>query len=218
MLFHGLPKSETDIVKHFFQFYRPGMTESGPRRLRDVRDLRAMAHPLRVRLYYVLSSEEAATASRLAELVQESPALVSYHLRQLGRHGFVEEAPELSTDRRERWWRLTSRGFSWSPNDFADAPEARAAAAAVKRLMLEEQFGRLRRFDEEQPAWGPDWTSAAFSTDTQLRLTAEETRLLEEELQQVLLKWAARTRGSGTDGDTRREHVQVILHGFPFRP
>ncbi len=205
------------------------MTESGPRRLRDVRDLRAMAHPLRVRLYYVLSSEEAATASRLAELVQESPALVSYHLRQLGRHGFVEEAPELSTDRRERWWRLTSRGFSWSPNDFADAPEARAAAAAVKRLMLEEQFSRLRRFDEEQPAWGTEWTSAAFSTDTQLRLTPEETRLLEAELQQILEKWAARTRrpaaGGSTDGGTDgeaagvgREHVQVILHGFPFRP
>jgi DNA-binding transcriptional ArsR family regulator len=180
-----------------------------------------MAHPLRVRLYYVLSSEEAATASRLAELVQESPALVSYHLRQLGRHGFVEEAPELSTDRRERWWRLSSRGFSWSPNDFADAPEARAAAAAVKRLMLEEQFSRLRRFDEEQPAWGAEWTSAAFSTDTQLRLTAEETRQLEAELQQILEKWAARTRGAAADGDADavgREHVQVILHGFPFRP
>jgi DNA-binding transcriptional ArsR family regulator len=192
------------------------MTEEGPRRLRDVRDLRAMAHPLRVRLYYVLSSEEAATASRLAELVQESPALVSYHLRQLARHGFVEEAPEHSSDRRERWWRPSSRGFSWSPNDFADGPEARAAAAAVKRLMLEEQFSRLRRFDEEQPAWGPEWSSAAFSTDTQLRLTAAETTLLENELQAVLTKWTARR--SGEDGDAEREHVQVILHGFPFRP
>jgi DNA-binding transcriptional ArsR family regulator len=211
------------------------------RRISDVRDLKALAHPLRVRLYYALSAERAATATRLAQLVSESPALVSYHLRQLATHGFVEEAPDLVRDQRERWWRPATRGFSWSATDFDDAPENRAVAATVKRLFIEEQVQRLLRFEDEQPSWGAEWMRAAFGSDSLLRLTAAELTQLYEELHAVVTRWVDRgraadaaerehaeapagrsRRGAGDPpaepSGERREHVMVLMHGFPFRP
>lgn len=204
-----------------------------------------MAHPLRVRLYYALQALDAATASRLAESVGESPALVSYHLRQLRDHGFVEEAPELGQDRRERWWRPSTDGFRFSLPEVADVPEARAAAVALQRTALANQLERLEGWRDEQPSWGPAWSQAAVSSDTMLQLSPAELTAMQEELQAVISSWRARTRdttGAGDqaaptptpapDGDTTdddggsdagperddREHVFLFLHAFPFRP
>jgi DNA-binding transcriptional ArsR family regulator len=197
------------------------MTSPKPRRLNDVRELKALAHPLRVRLYYALTAEEAATATRLAELVDESPALVSYHLRQLAAHGLITEAPERSPNQRERWWRPSSSGFQWSQNDFAATPERRAASTAVKRLLLENHLLRLQQFEDEQPSWGAAWTSASFSSDSLLRLTQEELGQLQQQLADVVHRWVkvGRTPAEGPPAETPdREHVMVIMHGFPFRP
>lgn len=213
-------------------------------RLDDVRELRAMAHPLRVRLYYALQALEAATASRLAESVGESPALVSYHLRQLRDHGFVEEAPDLVSDRRERWWRPSTEGFRFSLPEVGDAPEARGAALALQRAHLTNQLERLGTWHDEQPAWGPEWSKAAFSSDTLLRLSPQELDMLHEELQTVIRAYRERGRNHGA-GDASegaeapkgqaglattsaeaaekspaesREHIFLFLHAFPFRP
>jgi DNA-binding transcriptional ArsR family regulator len=208
------------------------MGSQANRWLDNVRDLRAMAHPLRVRLYYVLSAEEAATASRLAEVVGESPALVSYHLRQLREHGFVEEAPDLVTDRRERWWRPSTSGFSYSLTEAGDEPETRAAASTLQRVALQNQLEALQRFRDEQPAWGAAWSDAAFSSDSLLRLTPGEMEAMSEEIQAVLQRWRHRGREAAADerdvaqavdgrGEVAepsgREHVMVFMHGFPFR-
>ena len=67
-----------------------------PHRITEPREMRALAHPLRLRLIGLLRVEGPATATALADTVGESPALVSYHLRQLDAYNFVEEAPELA--------------------------------------------------------------------------------------------------------------------------
>lgn len=197
-----------------------------------------MAHPLRVRLYYALSALEAATASRLAESVNESPALVSYHLRQLRDHGFIEEAPDLVSDRRERWWRPSTEGFRFSLPETGDVPEARAAAVALQRTGLANQLERLESWRDEQPSWGRAWTEAAVASDTMMRLTPDELTALSEELHAVLRTYRERTGdrspgatsdrdpapaaaeapGPGQDASGGREHVFLFLHAFPFRP
>src|SRR3954471_15102943 len=65
--------------------------------------LKALAHPLRVRLLETLSRYGAQTASNLAARLGESSGSTSYHLRQLARHGLVREVEGRGTAR-ERWW------------------------------------------------------------------------------------------------------------------
>src|SRR5690242_12974406 len=75
--------------------------------LDDVRAIRALAHPLRLRLLDLLRFEGPSTATKLAALVGESSGATSYHLRMLAQYGYVEEAD--ATDNRERWWRYRQR-------------------------------------------------------------------------------------------------------------
>ena len=67
-------------------------------------ELRAMAHPLRLRLIGALRKEGPATASMLARMLYESSGATSYHLRILAKYGFVEDEHERNRGR-ERWWR-----------------------------------------------------------------------------------------------------------------
>src|SRR5687768_13481881 len=96
------------------------------RRVADLATLRAVAHPLRVRLLAALRSDGPATASELGRRFGESSGSTSYHLRQLARFGFVEDDPE-QPNARDRRWRALHGFTSWRESDFADDQEGRAA-------------------------------------------------------------------------------------------
>src|SRR5690625_2587653 len=65
--------------------------------------LRALAHPLRVEIYDLLSQYGPQTSSSLAEKTGESSGSTSYHLRALAKHGLIRDIFGKGTGR-ERWW------------------------------------------------------------------------------------------------------------------
>src|SRR5256885_4213132 len=77
----------------------------------DARGLRALAHPVRVQLLVLLGRHGPSTATRLAERLDVNSGTASYHLRQLGAAGFVEEDHERG-NARERWWRRVHESIS----------------------------------------------------------------------------------------------------------
>jgi DNA-binding transcriptional ArsR family regulator len=185
------------------------------RRITDPGVLKALAHPLRLRLYELLSARGPATATRLGDHLGEAAGLLSYHLRQLAAHGYVEEAPELARDGRERWWRVVPGGISWSTADFLGEPGPRAVAATAERQMLARQLDRLQQYTDGQDDWGNDWVDAAIGTDALMRLTPDELRALGAEVQAVVSRWA--NRDLPTDG-AQRADVFAFVHAFPFHP
>jgi predicted transcriptional regulator len=77
----------------------------GPRsvkRITDPKALRALAHPIRMSLIGLLRTEGPLTATKAAELLGESSATTSFHLRQLAKYGMAEEAA--GGNGRERPW------------------------------------------------------------------------------------------------------------------
>ena len=72
--------------------------------LLDRRNVRGLAHPLRIKMLGLLREHGPATATGLARRLGESSGATSYHLRQLEQYGFIVEAEGMGT-RRERWWR-----------------------------------------------------------------------------------------------------------------
>lgn len=193
------------------------MTE--PRRLTDPDILKALSHPLRRRVYRLLSEQGPATVTTLADRVDADPGQISYHLRELAKRGFIEEAPDLARDRREHWWKAVEGAFIWSTRDFAD-PAGRAVAESVLRLEVEEHFERLRAHNAVHGSWAPEWSDAATSSSSGLRLTAEELRGMCAELNEVIHRWsevgrldpALRPEQHPADG---RERVFVFYHAFP---
>lgn len=194
------------------------MTSQENRRIDDLGTLKAIAHPLRMRLYRALFVARTATASQLAEQVDEAVSLVSYHLRKLAEHGLIEAAEAQSADGRERWWQPSSYGLSIRDEDVRGNPEMAAASDAVGRTINEQRSALHRRFMDERLTWSDEWRSAAISSEWLPRLTAPELAALGQELDALLEKYDRRARAAEAAGDTEgRENVAVHLHGFPYR-
>ncbi|RZU25415.1 transcriptional regulator [Streptomyces sp. BK239] len=194
------------------------MTSKGNRSITDLGTLKALAHPLRMQLYRGLCVARSATASQLADQVDEAVSLVSYHLRKLAEHGLIEEAETASGDGRERWWRPASQGVSIRDEDFRDAPERTAAHLAATRLFHEQRVDLYRRYLDERPAWSAEWNSAALDSESLLRLTAAELGELREELLALARKYDEKGRAAEAAGDVEgRENVALHAYGFPFR-
>ncbi|GHH02403.1 ArsR/SmtB family transcription factor [Streptomyces lanatus] len=188
------------------------------RRITDLGTLKALAHPLRMNLLRALTIARVATASQLAEQVDEAVSLVSYHLRKLAEHGLVEEAEPQSADGRERWWQPASDGVSIRDEDFRDAPEKAAAHTAASRLFAQQRTDAYRRWLDERTHWGPEWNRAATSSESSLRLTADELAELNKDMLALLRSYDERGRAADAAGDSEgRENVAVHTYTFPFR-
>jgi DNA-binding transcriptional ArsR family regulator len=179
--------------------------------LDDPHAFRALAHPLRLRLLGQLRTAGPATATTLAARFEESVPSISYHLRQLGKHGFIEEATELARDGRERWWRASHTTTSWSTVDFLDSPEGLAAEAAFAREVLRTYSEVAQRWLNERVEWDKQWVDAAAMGDEILRLTPGELQDLLSELRSVVTRFNERSPSDGA------ETVHLILQAYPFK-
>jgi DNA-binding transcriptional ArsR family regulator len=129
--------------------------------------LRALAHPLRIRILDLLPIRGPLTASKLGEIVGESSGSTSYHLRQLAKHGLVREVEGKGTAR-ERWWERTPGGFSISSAG-KDSAAGRQTAEAVNieflRLRNERVMAFTRAGQEADEETLESWLgTAAFVT------------------------------------------------------
>ena len=184
--------------------------------LTDPKALRAIAHPLRVRLYELLMAGGPATVSELAEKLGAMVGTVSYHLRQLEAYGYIEAAPELAKNRRETWWRAVPGGLRWSEVALEQAPGGREASDAARRVLLGRQIDRLRAWNERAEEWDSSWRIAAFSTDMLLTLSPDELEQFGKDVSAVVHRWVEATRDGATPEQSDRRQVFFFAHAFPF--
>jgi DNA-binding transcriptional ArsR family regulator len=181
-------------------------------RLRNIDDaqvLRAMAHPLRLRLIGSLRKEGPATASELGRRLDQSSGATSYHLRILEKYGFVEDDPARNRGR-ERWWRAVDEGMEWTPD--TDDPGEIEADRALGRQLVSEQWRWLRRWNDEMPEWDRSWRAASSISDWWFELTPDELRSLADEVLAVLKRYD--NRRAPREGT---ERTIVLFHAFPER-
>jgi DNA-binding MarR family transcriptional regulator len=168
------------------------------RNLSDPRELRALAHPLRLALLDHLMSFGDQTAARCAAAVGSTTSNCSYHLRALARAGFVERAE--SADGRERPWRATATGLSYGSNGDELSPAAAAAALALDELSLahgEELTREARRRHGGEPA---EWRAAEAYHEFSLHLTAEELAELVARIDALVRPYIGMTRRDAPAG------------------
>jgi DNA-binding transcriptional ArsR family regulator len=182
------------------------------RELTDSRTLRALTHPVRIALIEALLLGGAMTATEVGERIGESPTTCSFHLRQLAKYGFVEEAG--GGKGRSRPWRLTATGMRFS-SVHAD-PETEMAAGALVRMLRDRQFARYQTWLETNGDFPREWRDAAGSSESLIYLTAGELEELNQELLAVLLP---RFRERLTDPARRPPDavpVEVLLLAYPI--
>ncbi len=181
--------------------------ELAPRQLTEAQELRALTHPVRLALLEVLSLEGPLTATEAGERIGESPTTCSFHLRQLAKYGFVEEAG--GGGGRRRPWKLTRRGLSFSGEGDA---EQSIAAKELSNLLMQRW---LVRHDAWQAVahLEPEWLPVTGATEHTVFLTLEETTVLQAEIAGLFRRFAGRLSDpSGRPPGARPVEAVLLLH------
>ena len=187
--------------------------------LTDPTAMRALAHPLRVRLLGELRVSGPQSVGKLADLFDEAPGSVSYHMGVLARSGFVVEAPENARDSRERWWRAAQSHTRYEPSQLNSDPATRIASAAMRHTFLQALSREMGEYIDLEPTLEPEWVAAATTGDTLAFLTAAELREMSDEIEELVTKWGARSR-PGAEGarPTRLIYSAFVRPRFDQRP
>ncbi len=179
--------------------------------LRDARQMRALAHPLRLRILAFLQSEGPSTATRLAETFGESVASLSYHLRQLARHGYVEEALDLGRNRKERPWRARAAGERIDRSSL-DSVQRRPAAAALIAQLVEESAQLYFEFLDRLDEYPSEWRRAAIYQGRRIQVTPGEVDEIRERLQELFAPYERESRRTPPAG---AELVHLSIQAVP---
>jgi DNA-binding MarR family transcriptional regulator len=185
--------------------------KSEPIEIVDPAAMRALAHPLKWALMDALLAEGQATSTRCAELVGESQANCSFHLRQLARYGLVEAAP--SSSRRERPWQLTTTDQSWSTVQ-AEETSTRAAAE-LERVFVEHEMAKLMRWEHTAASYPDKWRAAALRSAAQTCLTADELADLGRRVTELLVTYRDRLSDPAKRPPGSRP-VRLLAFGYPL--
>ncbi|RSM78006.1 ArsR family transcriptional regulator [Kibdelosporangium aridum] len=184
--------------------------EQGRAKRLDANALRGLAHPLRVRILEILRSDGPSTATRLAKLLGEDSGNVSWHLRQLGEHGFAAEDVDRGT-RRERWWVALHDYTAVDTDAFLDDTDLQGLLAILKNEVLQQQFRRAAGFLAQD--WPSEWNEAAGMGYWKLRLNPTELTALRDELLGLLDRYDALCQDTARQ-DTSSE-VVFQFQAFP---
>ncbi|MER7753883.1 winged helix-turn-helix domain-containing protein [Kitasatospora sp. NPDC097643] len=171
-------------------------------------------HAVRTALMALLAEHGTITSTEAAARLGHSSGLCSFHLRQLARHGLIEEAPPV--DGRARPWRLPQ------PERSARTPNAEQRNqpptdgdefGELARGLEDESYQRWLARREQAPA---DWRQDdAFSTV--VYLTPAELAAVGEAVRQVLAPFRNRESDPAARPADARP-VAAVTRLFPLLP
>ena len=152
--------------------------ETYPFKAMGAAQLRALAHPLRLRLLESLH-EGPATASQLGRRLGESSGATSYHLRALHKAGMVEE--DERRNGRERWWKRAPELLmvpNSVPPDASDTErvELQAAHAQIESVLVERDERALQRWMDIRYDLPLAWQDTQWIGNLKLWATDAEAR------------------------------------------
>lgn len=197
------------------------MTEqpNGPeRQLSDPSVLRVLSHPLRLSLLEHLATLGEATATELAERVDESPANCSWHLRQLAKYGLIEEAS--GGTGRQRPWRWINQSIGVAQESDDDTPELSRAREGLLDVMLGREVDAFRTWRANEQLAPPEWSEASFASESLHWMTAEELAAFKADIN-AAVEHHIMSRIDRADPDRRppdSRAVRFVAWSFPADP
>lgn len=174
----------------------------------DSEMVKALAHPLRMRLIALLRAEGPATATDLAKMTGTNSGATSYHLRQLAEVGLVREVAEMG-NKRQRYWEASQQGMSFRNTEHDDDPDAKAASDFLIRH-LHRQYGRwVDDWLDVRSEWPAEWRDAADQSDFGVNVTPDELAEINRRVREIYEEY------DRDDAGEDAERVLIITYAVP---
>jgi DNA-binding transcriptional ArsR family regulator len=158
----------------------------------DIAGLRALSHPVRLKMLGLLRTEGPATATTLAQRLDLNTGATSYHLRQLAQHGFISEDTERG-NARDRWWRAAHDSTRTNFREQGESGEDVEAYLSAVALMYGD---RLRAAVAEIQFLPEEWRPVGTMSDWEIALTPAQA----DALVKTLTTMIEETQDSDDDG------------------
>jgi DNA-binding transcriptional ArsR family regulator len=185
-----------------------------PRELTDPMAMRALAHPVRLALLEALADAGELTATEASERVGESPSSCSFHLRQLAKYGFVEEAGGGAGRRRP--WKLAHVGMTWDADPDVD-PERARAASALERTLRHRYLARAEAAIESRATLPRALRRVTGMSQFLLYATPKELEALDAELVELMTRYQDRI-GDVSKRPKGARAFELVALGYPVDP
>jgi DNA-binding transcriptional ArsR family regulator len=176
----------------------------------DPKAIRALAHPLRLDLLDLLVAIGPATAAQCGRILGVPQANCSFHLRQLAKYGFVEDAGP-GQDRRQRQWRMLDPRLTFRSEDGPGHASRQFQHVVVQRAM-QAIFDYAGREDSEPE----EWRGKAVVTGGVAVLTAAEAAEVKARWKALLEPYYARAVAGGLRLEPGQRHVRYFMAGTPL--
>jgi DNA-binding transcriptional ArsR family regulator len=180
--------------------------------------LKALSHPVRLRLLGALRTDGPATATTLAHRLGLNTGAASYHLRQLERHGFVVDDPGRG-NARERWWQAAHRATHTELSPTAATAAEQAALQETLDAYLQSVVvvyaQNLQRSVEERPLLPPEWREATTYSDWVVRLRPRQAQRVVDSLMETFAALADEPDDGSDDGPDAPQPFTLQLAAFP---
>jgi DNA-binding transcriptional ArsR family regulator len=177
----------------------------------DPRTIRALAHPLRLDLLQLLGASGPATAAQCGRVLGVSQASCSFHLRQLDKYGFVEDAGP-GRDRRERQWRARHTRLTVRVGPAGD----KAVRQQIEKLTVEREMQAILDYSQRPHGADPDWQHKAGIVTGMAVLSPVEAAALKEQWIALLAPYMASGRTEGTELQPGQRHVRYFMAATPL--
>jgi DNA-binding transcriptional ArsR family regulator len=169
--------------------------------------LKALSHPVRLRMLGLLRMEGPATSTTLADRLGLNTGATSYHLRQLADHGFVVDDEGRGTGR-ERWWKAAHQA-TVTDTTAADPAQQEVVDAYLQSVAI-VHTERLQRAVEERGSVPQEWRAASTLSDWSLRLTAAHASELTAAIRALVEGW------DEDDADDDAAEFVIQVGAFPL--
>ena len=185
-----------------------------PARSLGAKEVRALAHPLRLRMLEALSNGPA-TSSMLARDLGESSGATSYHLRALAAAGIIVEDLDRRKGR-ERWWKRDPDRIGLISSAPAEDPEYDAAVAQLESTMLQRDDEAIRRYllQREEDEHSDSWRETAFIGGWTVYATQEEVA----ELSELVVRWLRGRGKPAAERDPEATLLYLTYRAIPQAP
>jgi len=191
----------------------PAERATGTLKPTDARAMRALAHPVRLALLEALAHTGTLTATQASELLGESPANCAFHLRTLGKYGYIVEAG--GGKGRERPWRRAHTLLHITTEQ--EDPGAAVAAEELGQFWVDRILERARSALSRRHVWPEEWRHSGLPSESEfiLYLTPEEAREFGAEIERLYRRFDDRL-----DHPERRPDgampIEMLLFSYPL--
>jgi predicted ArsR family transcriptional regulator len=173
--------------------------------------LRALTHPVRLRMLGILRTEGPTTATALAQRLGLNTGATSYHLRQLAQHGFIVD-DETRGNGRDRWWQAAHASTRTSLEEYPDPADKEALDAYLQTVVV-VYTQLLQQAVEERSTLPDEWRNAWTLSDWRCRLNPEQAERVINAVSDLIEEFE-KAEELPADDETGAPYT-MMFHAFP---